>query len=153
VAREDRRQGSPEAIKSIVGREFGRMTSGRELPAAVATGWRAAVGDQVAHRALPVRLQRGTLLVRVANSTWLAELQLLAPSIVQKLALMAGCAKVERLRFEIGSLPERRSRRGPAAALRPPNTAPLPGEIARALDQLEDQVLKEKIERAIARHR
>ena len=52
----------------------GWKLEGRAVELRLATTWPEIVGPQVAAHARPGRLERGTLVVYVANSVWLAEL-------------------------------------------------------------------------------
>jgi hypothetical protein len=137
-------------VGAIVDREFGKLSCGRPLSAATAAAWRRTVGERVASRALPIRQRGDTLIVRVATSTWLSELQMLAPTIVERLRTEAGCGRIKSLRFEVGALPGRSRPRdaGDSGPVEPPKDLPEP--VADALEALEDTALKERIVRTLA---
>lgn len=46
--------------------------------------WKRIVGDLLSERSHPLKLERDTLFVGVENSTWMQELILLKPKIIQK---------------------------------------------------------------------
>ena len=92
-----RRKGPPESVGAVVDRAFRRLACGRPLSAAVATAWRRAVGERVARRALPVRQRGDTLFVRVATSSWLHELQMLTPNILESLQKEEACSRIRRI--------------------------------------------------------
>lgn len=99
----------------------------RRLPSpGLLAAWRAAAGQGLAHRALPVSLERGgVLVVAVAGSAWKQELSLLGPELCQKLT-QAG-HPVERLKLVSA----------PSLAPPPPPPAPLP-----ELDQEEQSAVE-----------
>lgn len=88
----------------------------RRLPSpGLLAAWRAAAGEGLARRALPVSLERGgVLVVAVAGAAWKQELSLVGPQLCQKLA-QAG-HPVERLKLV----------NAPSLAPPPPPPAPLP---------------------------
>jgi hypothetical protein len=99
-------------------------------------------------------LQRETLYIRVATSAWLSELQLLSPTIVKKLSRGAGCGRIQRLRFEVGAIPEPRPQVPDAPpVLAPEETRDLPQTIVEALDSVEDLDLKERIRKIVSLRR
>lgn len=137
----------------MVEREFGKLACGRPLSAAIATAWRRTVGGRVARRALPLRLRGETLHVRVATSAWLHELQMLGPSILERLQLEPGCDRIRRLRFEVGALPRSpldRSPDEPEPAAAAPRAA-LPAEVVEALEGVSDPLLRARIEQTLDR--
>lgn len=144
------RKAAPEALGAVVEREFGRLASGRPLGIGVITAWRRAVGDRVARRALPIRERAGTLTVRVETGPWLTELQMLAPSILERLQSQAGCGRLRALRFEVGPLPRGSGRGAPApeaGRVGPPT--PLPPAVEAALAAIRDEALRDRIARAL----
>ncbi len=93
---------------------------------AVASVWRASVGDAIARSAWPSRLARdGTLHVTTISSAWAFELERLAPEITERLRAALGEDAPTLLRFAPGRVPE------PAAD--PTDTVPVAPEITPAM--------------------
>ena len=46
--------------------------------------WKSVVGELLAERSHPIKIQQNTLFVGVENSAWMQELLLLKPKILQK---------------------------------------------------------------------
>lgn len=70
----------------------------RTLLADVQRAWADAVGPQIAAEAQPTGERGGTVTVSCAASVWAAELDLMAPAIIQALNERLGAASVTRLR-------------------------------------------------------
>jgi hypothetical protein len=110
--------------------------------------WHDAVGDRIARRARPMRLERGVLTVRAATAVWAQELSFVAPTIIARLnALGLG---IESLRFRVGPIdPVDRPLRPPAVKTVPARR-PLPHELDQKLADVGDTALRETIARAAA---
>jgi hypothetical protein len=67
--------------------------------------WPRIVGPQIASHTAPKEVRAKTLWVVVDSSTWLHELTLLKPLLLEKLAPHAGKAVVRDVRFVIGEVP------------------------------------------------
>jgi predicted nucleic acid-binding Zn ribbon protein len=63
-----------------------------------------AAGPAAAGRALPWTLHDGTMTVRVASSTWAAELSLRRGELISRLAAELGTDRVRDLRFVVAPL-------------------------------------------------
>jgi len=46
--------------------------------------WKSVVGELMAERSYPLKIERNTLFVGVQNSAWMQELNLLKPKIIKK---------------------------------------------------------------------
>jgi hypothetical protein len=77
---------------------FGASTSLRRV-------WSEAVGPQIAAQTLPEQIRRGVLLVKVASSVWMHQLQFLKKDIIQKFNSLYGEGTVQTLHFSIGEVP------------------------------------------------
>ena len=108
--------------------------------------WYDAVGDRVARRARPIRLERKVLTVRAATAVWAQELSFLAPTIVKRLAAL-GCA-VESLRFCVGPVEPPSRAPKPMAVKSVPPGRPLPRDLSVALARIDDPTLRRTIARA-----
>jgi predicted nucleic acid-binding Zn ribbon protein len=62
--------------------------------------WAEAVGPQVADHVRPVKLDQGTLTVEVDDPAWATQVKFLTPTIVTRLAEVAG-ANVERIQVRV----------------------------------------------------
>jgi hypothetical protein len=67
--------------------------------------WPRVVGPQIAAHTVPREVRAKTLWVVVDSSTWLHELTLLKPLLLEKLIPHAGTAVVRDVRFVIGEIP------------------------------------------------
>lgn len=103
--------------------------------------WRRAVGPRIGERAAPGRLERGTLVVRVASAVWAQELSLLSDDIIGRLQA-AGLA-VHALRFRVERIEP--APRIAAAAPPTPPPAPLPDDLAERLARIDDPELRSAI--------
>jgi hypothetical protein len=112
-----------------------------------ARDWEAAVGTRIAARALPAKLDRGVLHVRVASATWAQELSMLSEPIVAQ--LRARGVPVEALRFRVGTVeaPERSKTREEHVRTEPPRV-PLPANVAGEVARVRDAELREAIRHA-----
>jgi Dna[CI] antecedent DciA-like protein len=100
--------------------------------------WKRAVGERLAQKTYPERMQDGLLTVRVPSSTWAQELSLLSEVVLER--LRAAGHRVQKLRFHVaaGKLP-----------LEPPVTvvrrAELPSSLAASLARVDDLELRAAI--------
>ncbi len=112
--------------------------------------WEIAVGSRIAERARPMRLERGTLTIRTATSTWAQELSLLSEEILT--ALRKRGIEVHSLRFWVGPVeaparpPMRREPR------RAPPVVKLPANVAWSIANVRDQDLREAIATAASKN-
>src|SRR6476646_7469911 len=90
----------PEPLSTVLLRASnGASREGAPLPP---RAWHDAVGDRVARRTRPMRLENGVLTVRAATAVWAQELTFLAPAIVQRLKVLG--LQVDSLRFRVGPI-------------------------------------------------
>jgi hypothetical protein len=137
---------APEPLDELLERAGENRFAKKQLPVPLVT-WRQAVGPRIADRARPIALERGgVLVVKVATSVWANELSLLAPQLIEK--LVARGIEVKSLRFRVGPLdviegiPQRKHYR------RVPPPVPLAPDLQRSLAGVEDEELRQTIERA-----
>jgi len=135
----------PEALATLLSRASPDNASPRGAPLPP-RAWHDAVGDRVARRTRPLRLERKVLTVRAATAVWAQELSFLAPAIVERLTAL-GCA-VESLRFCVGPIepPSRAPKPLPIKTVPPPR--PLPKALSLAIERIEDPALRRTIARA-----
>lgn len=133
---------APEPLESVLERAGENRFAKRQLPIPLAE-WRAAVGPRIADRARPIALERDVLVVKVVTSVWANELSLLSSDVIAKLAERGFVVK--QLRFRVGPLDiiEGVTQRKNYRKVPPP--APLTPELARALDRVEDEGLRDII--------
>jgi len=105
--------------------------------------WIAAVGARIAERAEPVEIDRGTLIVRVANSVWASELSLLAVTILQRLEAVG--APVHALRYRVGTIEGAPRPKAFRASRAVPAPLPLPASVSAALANVDDDELRQII--------
>ena len=80
--------------------------------------WREVVGPLLASRAEPVRIEEGKLFVRVANSTWMQELQFLKDELCNRLNQRLGATLVHEIFLILGA-GKRRKRKEPGREIHP----------------------------------
>ena len=64
-------------IDHLAGEKFKRFVK-------LYSAWKGVVGELLAERSHPIKIERDTLFVGVENSAWMQELILLKPQIIQK---------------------------------------------------------------------
>ncbi len=69
-------------------------------------GWPDIVGAQVARNSRPSRIADGTLIVTTQSNAWSHQLTLLGEHVLRAIAARVPKARVERLRFRVGRLPQ-----------------------------------------------
>jgi hypothetical protein len=136
----------PEPIASVLLRaSSGASRDGAPLPP---KAWHDAVGDRIARRARPMRLENGVLTVRAATAVWAQELTFLAPSIVQRLKALG--IQVESLRFRVGPIDAVDRPLQPPAVKTVPARRPLPATLDREIARVGDEKLRSAIAGAAA---
>src|SRR5690242_6989107 len=90
-----KRKDAPEALSAVLLRTTPDQGPRRGVPLPP-RAWHDAVGDRVARRTRPLKLERKVLTVRAATAVWAQELSFLAPAIVKRLVTLG--VAVESLR-------------------------------------------------------
>lgn len=72
----------------------------------IASAWRSAAGERAAASSRPVSFKRASLLVNVANSSWLYELTVNKKEILKRLEAGLKGKKIKEIRFRIGDIKE-----------------------------------------------
>jgi len=62
--------------------------------------WNTVVGDVVSQVSVPVKVEKGTLIVSVKNSTWRQELSMQKPQILKKYEALFGAGVITDIRFQ-----------------------------------------------------
>jgi predicted nucleic acid-binding Zn ribbon protein len=86
-----------EALQELTG-ELGIDKKLHEYEAI--TRWEECVGKRIAEEAVPVRITKGVLVVRVRTSTWRNELTLQKKDIINRLNSTIGSSIVHDIRFQ-----------------------------------------------------
>jgi len=108
--------------------------------------WSRSVPPRILEHARPVKLVRGVLIVHVSSSVWANELHYLSDDLLARLKKHAPTAGIERIRFQVGALPDLPKRAQPAPPPpEPVRLASLPEELGRALSRVGDDELREVI--------
>ncbi len=111
--------------------------------------WSRSVPERVVAHARPVRLVRGTLIVHVSSSAWANELHYLSNDLLRRIQQAAPTSGVEKLRFQVGPLPDLPARyRAPPPPPEPVRLASLPEELGRSLSRVHDDELRKVIAEA-----
>lgn len=142
-----RRDATPEPIATVLLRASPENAAHRGAPLPP-RAWHDAVGDRIARRTRPIRLERKILTVRAATSVWAQELSFLAPAIVKRLVALGW--DIEGLRFCVGAVepPLRPPNPLPSRSIPPPK--PLPRELSLEIARVDDARLRDSIARAAA---
>ena len=78
------------------------------LLAQVQAAWKELAGDRIAEAAAPVSERDGVVTVACESGVWAQELELLGPDLLTSLEAALGGRSVTKLRFVVGSVPNRR---------------------------------------------
>jgi hypothetical protein len=145
-----RRHAGLENLSALVARVYpGRSRD--ELDAVRAFGaFMRALSPRILRNARPVKLFRGTLIVHTSNSAWANSLQLECESLLAKLKRVAPDARIRKLLFRAGPLPDS-ALPMQHVPLVPNGGIPLkelPEEIARELARIHNDGLREAVARA-----
>lgn len=111
--------------------------------------WSRSVPPRILKHARPVRLSRGVLTIHVSSSVWANELHYLSDDLLTRIRKAAPTSGIQKLRFQVGPLPDipKRLRPAPPAA-EPVRLASLPEELGRALSRVDDDELRKAIAEA-----
>jgi len=90
-----------KALYELMGGVLGKLSKDTGSVAALAPVWRQAVGELAARHTKPVRLERGTLLVKCDGPAWREVLTQEEAAVVRRLREALGEATVARLFFEV----------------------------------------------------
>src|SRR5258708_17401675 len=135
----------PEAIGTVLLRASpdDNPREGAPLPP---RAWHDAVGDRIARRTRPMRLERKVLTVRAATAVWAQELTFLAPAILQRLVSLG--FDVQSLRFRVGPIEaaDREPKLPRVKAM--PTARPLPRALSEEIGRVGDPSLRHSIARA-----
>jgi len=100
--------GQPTPIRGLVGALLKKLGVAEQVErAAVFSEWEDRVGERIAARARPVRLNEGTLFVEVESSSWMMELQMMKRELMKRLNAGRESGRIEELRFVQGGRADR----------------------------------------------
>ncbi len=158
----------PKSYPQPVGKLLGEMLQQRNLEKPlrifeIQRRWPSLVGEPTASRSWPTSLQRGVLIVQVADSTWVQELTYMKAQLLAKVQSVVSAEAVSQLRFYVragASSPEPEEPEAHAgASTGDPLERPLAPDVSAALDafeneldQIEDPDLRRSIRRAFVDH-
>ena len=92
-----------EALKGVR-----RDAAPATLLAAVQAAWPQAAGEGLAAAAQPVSASERVVTIACESGVWAHELELLGPDLLERLNAALGEARIEKLRFVVGSPPNHR---------------------------------------------
>lgn len=99
---------APTPIRGLVGAILKKLGVAEQVErAAVFSEWEDRVGEKIAERARPVRLNEGTLFVEVESSSWMMELQMMKRELMKRLNAGRDSGRIEELVFVQGGRSER----------------------------------------------
>lgn len=99
------RRRAPRPLSAALERAVGRARPATTL-ARVQAAWGDVAGGVLAAEARPVAEREGVVTVACSSAVWAQELELLSPDLLVRLAAhreLSGVARIERLRFVVGS--------------------------------------------------
>ncbi len=146
-----RKRGGMEAISTLVGRAYpGREPA--DLVAMRALGWWCrVVPTRIAKNARPVGLKRGVLIVHTSTSAWANSLQYETEAFLAAIHKHAPEAKIKKILFRVGPLPDLPLVPRPKKAPPPPTPlAELPESVARELSRIASDEVRAAVARAVA---
>jgi hypothetical protein len=111
--------------------------------------WAEVVGDLLAAKAEPARIEDGKLFVRVASSTWMQELQFLKEEIRSRLNHRLGAPIVRDIFLVLGAA-KPRPRKAPPAELHPVDESAV-AALVPSIDKPEIEAALRRVARARAR--
>lgn len=140
-----------EGLGNLMAKVYpGRSAEDRAMLLAQAH-WARAVPPSVARNAIPVRLNHGVLTVHTATAAWANTLQFEAETLLEKLNARRPVARVTKIVFRVGKLPEMPP---PPAPAPPPlvvtPASELPEDVAVELVQIQDDAVRSAVAHAIA---
>lgn len=110
--------------------------------------WDRTVPQRIAKNARPVALRRGTLVVHTRTTAWAQELSFHEADLLASVS--ARVPSIKRVRVQVGPMPPPPAPpKPPAPKITPMEVARIPGEIARELARVGDDVLRETLTRAV----
>lgn len=112
--------------------------------------WEAAVGAQIAAHARPLRIRDGILEVRVDQSVWMQQLQLLKPRILEQLNRQLAGAELRDIFWRHGRIDPVAPAAPPAPPL-PPLSPASAARIDALLAPLADEELRAALRRVLVR--
>jgi hypothetical protein len=132
---------APEGLDQVLARAGEDRFAPNRLPLPPHV-WAAAVGARIAERTRPIAVEGGVLIVRAATSVWANELSLLEEALLAR--VRAAGVSVRHIRFRVGPVdpPERAPE---VRAAKVPAPVPLDARLARAIDAVADDELREVI--------
>ena len=92
-----------EALQGVA-----RDASPATLIAAVQAAWPSVAGETLAAAAQPVSASERVVTIACESGVWAQELELLGPDLLERLNASLEGARIEKLRFVIGSPPNHR---------------------------------------------
>lgn len=139
-----RKKGQLESVSKLLKGVY--PAPGQLEAAKVFAWWGRAVPARILDHARPVKLTRGVLIVHVTSSVWANELHYLTDDLLTRLRQEAPSLRIEKIRFQVGPLPDLPKRARPAPAPPDPvHLASLPEDLGRALSRVEDDTLRKAI--------
>lgn len=148
-ARPHRKERKPALLSEVLvgAQEYAQKRSGTAMGR---SEWTAIVGEKIARRTRVGPLKAGCLTVKVASSAWSQELSFLKEQLIQKLNRAGHDVREMKLYVSRLDSPEAPSAQKTVGRARPV-TSPLPPELLRRLEKVEDENLRAAISEA-ARH-
>lgn len=111
--------------------------------------WAEVVGELLASKAEPARIEDGKLFVRVANSTWMQEIQFLKDEIRSRLNHRLEAPIVRDIFLILGAA-KRRKRKDPVSKIHPVDESAI-AALVPSIDRPEIEAALRRIARARAR--
>jgi len=115
---------------------------------AVKLAWARAAGTGLRRQAVPLRLDRGTFIVSVADAIWQKQLQSMSAELIFRLNNLLGQRIVDELIFRINPTAVSHAQAEAEQSLPEVAPAPAPTELLFAAGSIADQELRARFIRA-----
>jgi len=108
--------------------------------------WPAVVGERLAARTRPMKMEKGVLTVAVATSAWLNELNFMRGDLVARINQELGQGSVVGIRLVLGDVPlQDPAENDEVDAESPPSAERAPVEVPEEVQAAVDQLIKESV--------
>ena len=148
------RKTKPSALGDILRIQCSRMGLNRRINEQRLLGaWVEVVGEGVAERTQPMRIEKGVLFLKVTNSVWMQQLQFMKELILKKLHEKTGIDSVQDLRFYIGEVEnpvKDEERQSSKRDLPTPSEADMQN-VARQVSEVRDPEMKKMLSELFSR--
>jgi len=153
----EKRMKKPLVLGDILNKYCNRLGLSRKMnEQRLLDAWREAVGEGVAKRTEPIRIENRVLFLKVTTSVWMQQLQFMKELILKNLHEKTGINFLQDLRFFIGEVEnldkgkERQSLKGDLPPLSDSDVQSIAREVSGVQDPEMKEILSGLYSRALA---